>query len=299
MRLFLTQLASLVTLAMIFKIGCYDPIHRGVNLQKNLDLGFPKKMLLRASAKATTTKTPPSLHLIGERHSGTNWITRELERCFPDVRLVTGLTRWKHWFQKDGYNYRTPKAVVVVQVRNVYDWVEAMRSNPYHAPDHFDLDWQSFVTKSWTMDDPPVEDDDSLCQMNFTRNEVVPCSKDPPQLVRDRRLVRTVYEMQPDGTPYENILALRRDKMAHFRTLGSFANVTAFELVQYEDMVEQGTGSLIGQLEEALGVAAQCEPLEGRPLKRKRALDPDMVAWLNEHVDWEVEESIGYYRMEA
>ena len=236
----------------------------------------------------------PSLHLIGERHSGTNWMTRELKRCFPDAGLKTRLSRWKHWFQANGTNYATKDAVVVVQVRNVYDWVEAMRSKPYHSPDHFDLDWRTFLSKPWTMAEPDLPPDNTTeCQNYFSRNAVVPCIRRQYQISRSRN-IGALYEMSPDGTPYPSLLELRRDKMMNFLSVESFVNVSSYALVRYEDMVEQGTESLIRRLEAALGTTAQCDPTPGRPLERSRPLDPAMVEWMNHHVDWEVERKIGY-----
>jgi hypothetical protein len=53
------------------------------------------------SATAISRQERPTIHVLGERHSGTKWITQHLEECFnhtADIRR--GLTRWKHWFRK-------------------------------------------------------------------------------------------------------------------------------------------------------------------------------------------------------
>lgn len=78
------------------------------------------------------------ISLIGERHSGTTWITNELRKCFPTLDVKPKLVRWKHWFQeKNIVNARNQKpAVVIAQFRNIYDWTEAMRQGPHHSPNH-------------------------------------------------------------------------------------------------------------------------------------------------------------------
>ena len=43
----------------------------------------------------------PTIHVLGERHSGTKWITQHLVDCFNQTAQIRrGLTRWKHWFRK-------------------------------------------------------------------------------------------------------------------------------------------------------------------------------------------------------
>mmetsp|Transcript_35621 Transcript_35621/g.76886 ORF Transcript_35621/g.76886 Transcript_35621/m.76886 type:complete len:168 (+) Transcript_35621:450-953(+) len=88
----------------------------------------------------TTEPIPPAkqIILLGERHSGTNWITDHLADCFEqDIDVTNQYARFKHWFQ-DGELSAMPddSAVVVVMFRDPYDWVEAMRVEPHHTHDH-------------------------------------------------------------------------------------------------------------------------------------------------------------------
>lgn len=132
------------------------------------------------SAEATTTavtkKQPPPqqtdtpierIVLLGERHSGTNWITDHLDECFGDRVIVSipfccmlslllcnsyiyispfsihhlypqvnnEYTRYKHWFQEDTIS-PPDSAIVVAMFRDPIDWVDAMRWEPHHAHDH-------------------------------------------------------------------------------------------------------------------------------------------------------------------
>lgn len=119
-----------------------------------------------------------AIRLIGERHSGTNWITNLLETCFPTINVNTALVSQKHWFQFSPahvldmvnqysnstaglrpsriknlaaqFNYETiakqksPKSIfnktfVVAMFRNPYDWMNAMKDLPHHWPNHFDF----------------------------------------------------------------------------------------------------------------------------------------------------------------
>ncbi len=115
--------------------------------------------------------------LLGERHSGTTYTTRMLEKCFPDVDVSDFLVRFKHWFQPTpDYVAHTTKnylkndmtddegedmfevhnqwpniaalndpktafkrTLLIVMFRNPYDWLEAMRVGPHHWSNHFSL----------------------------------------------------------------------------------------------------------------------------------------------------------------
>jgi hypothetical protein len=78
-----------------------------------------------------------SLHLIGERQSGTRWIHNHLRECFNhSITVEPRLTRWKHWFQYEDDVDAFHEIHVVVLFRNPFDWVESMRKVPNHCPNH-------------------------------------------------------------------------------------------------------------------------------------------------------------------
>lgn len=111
------------------------------------------------------------ISLIGERNSGTKFVTQELQLCFrslmtarsgsrdapantstartlarrgaqplsfPTVKIHRDFHRHKHFFQPlyaggpDLYRHR----IVIALFRNPVEWVAAMRENPYHSPHH-------------------------------------------------------------------------------------------------------------------------------------------------------------------
>jgi hypothetical protein len=259
-------------------------------------------------------KHRPSLHLVGERHSGTTWIHQHLTDCFaPEVSVRSGLARWKHWFQFDGdfSSYQSKggeterKTVVVAQFRHVYQWVEAMRVKPHHSPEHFDLAWQEFVAKQWTMPTsqgkdgdmilPGTETETIMCQHNFRPDEVVPCMEMESRVMVSGLEIFSVYEMRngSSGKPYDSILELRADKIQNFLSIADFDGIQDLFPVQYEQLVRNGTATLIHNLEEALGAKAHCSPMDPQTLS-PRPLSPEYVEWMKEHVDWETEALIGY-----
>ena len=115
----------------------------------------------------TSYKPVKQIIVLGERHSGTKWITDHLAECF-DINVTNTYKRNTHWFQEEDLT-RVPEnsAVVVVMFRDPYHWVEAMRVEPHHAHDHLQwhrhrphtdrkqkwkelarpLEWKEFVTR--------------------------------------------------------------------------------------------------------------------------------------------------------
>ena len=119
-----------------------------------------------------------NIRLLGERHSGTTYLTRYLQACFPHNLVNDFLVRKKHWFQpspqeivaavqsvdpdvleeatefhrfeKGHRSWRNiseelnPKGIfqtslVLYVVRDVYQWMEAMRQGPWHWPNHLHI----------------------------------------------------------------------------------------------------------------------------------------------------------------
>jgi hypothetical protein len=207
------------------------------------------------------------------------------------------LSRFKHWFQFEEGLPAFSQIHVITQFRDPFDWVEAMHVKPHHSSYHTDLDWKTFVTRPWTMprygiDLTNTNTSHRICQEDFYWDEVIPCQE---RIKVGKPNIRPIYELQQDGSglPYDSVLDLRRDKIRNFLSISDFADVSYFQAVRYEDMVEWGTAGLIRQLEEVLGVKATCQPFEPQKL-RHRKVDPEYIKWMNQHVDWETEALIGY-----
>jgi hypothetical protein len=261
-----------------------------------------QRVLTIRYGQPTKTLPPTSIHLIAERHSGSKWITAHLNECFgkhPGVHIRSGLTRWKHWFQENNTGYITKRAMVVTQFRHVHQWVAAMHYLPYHSTMHYNLTWQEFVERKWDMPKRGRELEqlpaDTECQDQFRPTQVNPCLENERVDVLSGLSVKPLYEMRHDGSgqPYDNILQLRSDKIKNFLSIQNFDRVTGFAAIQYEDMVESGTASLLQSIEQQTGLKAMCQPVPPSKLK-KRDLPEDFIEYLNTHVDWETEALIGY-----
>jgi len=74
---------------------------------------------------AKNNKRPNKIVLLGERHSGTNWITNYLKECFitnnASITVQESFKRFKHWFQEDDLSLSVVEedsAVVVSMFRD-------------------------------------------------------------------------------------------------------------------------------------------------------------------------------------
>jgi hypothetical protein len=159
---------------------------------------------------------PYTIHIVGERHSGTKFVQRELQQCFTQPsaaqhvkKVHRDFLRVKHFFQPIRHgNYR--RSIVIVVVRDPLEWVAAMHEMPYHSPDHVKsiiaddpnnnlvgeqrrdvepLPWQEFVSRPWTTHRSQLDaqlkkqqnkhpEQETMCQENFAFNEVIPCQMD-------------------------------------------------------------------------------------------------------------------------
>ncbi|KAL7465400.1 hypothetical protein ACHAXS_005721 [Conticribra weissflogii] len=255
-----------------------------------------------------------NIALIGERHSGTNWITDHLQDCFgEDILVRVSYSRYKHWFQTDYNAIPTKSTVVVAMFRDPYDWVTAMWERPHHAHNHMDLSWREFVTRPWEgprgLNDKlsivsaggieeVIVEKKSTCVANYTWNEVIPCSYDDSVPIEG--VAKYMYELMHDGSgrAYPSIVDLRKEKIKNFFSMKDFRGVKSFYPMQYEDLNKFGTSSLLKTLEKETGKAAKCDPFAARGTVSHKTADPEFMNWMNQYVDWQVEGMIGYERRE-
>lgn len=73
--------------------------------------------------KNNNKRPPNKIILLGERHSGTNWITNYLKDCFigvnnnaNDITVQEHYKRFKHWFQQDDLSIVEEDSAVVVSM---------------------------------------------------------------------------------------------------------------------------------------------------------------------------------------
>lgn len=271
-----------------------------------------------------------TVHIIGERNSGTKWLTQEVQHCFPrnifNLKARRDFIRSKHFFQPIRSGDFT-RSIVVSMFRNPVDWAAAMRESPYHSPTHmagFDdvtgkaipLPWRDFIKTVWAtkrtaFDLELIRNnrihetlDGEICQQGFALHEVVPCVADNEahSIPTGRaRGYTPIYELRRDhtGRPFHNILDLRRDKVVNFALeLPMLMRIGGYMAVRYEDMLRNGTRFVLEQIASMVGMEAlpsHCQTTGPQPERLGRRLIPqDFRQYIEDHVDLATERLLGY-----
>ena len=132
--------------------------------------------------KVSTKNNIHKIRILGERHSGTSFFTKFLQKCFNEtsssssagIEIDDTLVNGKHWFQPSpryvqniakvyGKNKLDPTLIpnhhgtstwwdiaqnpveifedslVLILVRDPFQWMEAMRRGPHHWPNHYSI----------------------------------------------------------------------------------------------------------------------------------------------------------------
>lgn len=213
------------------------------------------------------------------------------------------LTRYKHWFQYRNATKYKHDTLVIAQFRNPYDWLEAMRSVPHHAPAHMFLHWSEFLTKPWTTErigSDLTTPKDAICQEDFRYNEIVSCNYEPlPHEAYPHKLRfsehQPFYELRQDGSgePFANIMEMRTAKIHNFLEVKNYVGVADVWTTQYEFLLAKGTKEMLDKITEWTGVPYKCDPFPPQT-RRKRKLSMRFAEYVNQHLDWSAEGLVGY-----
>ena len=105
-----------------------------------------------------------------------------------------------------------------------------------------------------------------------------------------------MYEYQHDGSErgFSSVIDLRREKVLNHLSVKDFRGTKAFFNLRYEDLIVNGTATLLKSVEETTGLKAKCNATLGKALVHHDKLSPEFIKWMNNYVDWEVESMLGY-----
>ncbi|MCK4935113.1 MAG: hypothetical protein KAR79_05950 [Simkaniaceae bacterium] len=224
-------------------------------------------------------------HVVGERCSGTNFLHALIETNFLEL-TDTGKIGGKHFLSWNALHSeeRFPqpqltypeyeKVLVVVVVRNVYDWVRSFYKNPFHAPNLVCGNLYTFMSHEW--------DDSNGCPLEGCKS---------------------TDSINPyTGQMFRNLLELRRYKNLNYLALAN--SVDNYVLVNYEE-VNQDPEAFVEFLAEMFDLKKKdnFSPVTRYKGREDRALYKGSrynrftmreFTFLNTNVDWEVEELLGY-----
>lgn len=196
--------------------------------------------------------------IIGERHSGTNWLERILT-----LRLSVPLTweyGWKHF-----YNYSPSKlasgenTLFVCITRNIYDWIGAFFKLPHHVDRSIAYDLDKFLLSEWKSQ---VEDNDYLT-----------------------------------NKPYKNIFELRKCKLQFFNLFLPLI-VDNMIVTRYEDLLvdpEQIVSFLSNEF-HINKTNNKHDVLTQPHIKHPYYLSKNTLDIINQYADWDTENKFGYHK---
>jgi hypothetical protein len=172
--------------------------------------------------------------------------------------------------------------------------------------DHGMLDWDEFVKKPMHLVDEDTNQRDRLCQKGFKFRTISPCiqtmSYIPPSLKKipgsflknlPMSVDHVVYELRPNGQPYEHPLQLRAAKIENFLGVVDEWELGGFGVLQYEDLLQPRLETIVQQISVALNKEAVCREL---PIISKEiySLPVGFRNWVKENADWGQDARIGY-----
>jgi len=242
----------------------------------------------------------PHLHVLGERHSGTNLVAKIIEKNFnvqydylkpedfPWVERMPigsefGLNRHKHNVQKDSGYY---PGLSVLSMKNPYDWVYSMIQKCYfcsRSNQEAISDAQKFVNMVWKGGD---HEDDFVFQNLLEMRKKKICNHIKTAATRSDCLLMSRSE--------DTILAIHQQTF-----VWRVAEMTGWKMKQPMPQVDLGYSGMNAEgvkiQGESIPVALLDKMMYGRRnFSREEEL---IIAAVNSIVDAEFERSLGYHQI--
>jgi len=169
--------------------------------------------------------------IFGERNSGTTYLKQVLDANFK--LECTSEYGFKHWFIKDHQPRGRPNSTTdneclrslddsedtlfIFIVRDPIGWLQSMHKKPYHAPEHKNLSFGSFIRKKW------------ICYEKKCPSVHIPGKSMTPW---NKKLNEPYYFIEESA----NICTLRNEKNAHFLSLKD--RVKHFFVIRLDRLLE-------------------------------------------------------------
>ena len=212
------------------------------------------------------------IQIFGERCSGTNFLEQLIKKNY-DIK-VTSDFGWKHWyidFTKLSNN-NTDNTLFIVIVRNPYDQLRSLSLQPHHAPFHFEIGLSNFLRKKWLSYD-----------LESTTNWLTPDSW---------WLALPEYLIESE----KNVCVLRNKKNKNF--LGLQNKVKNFLLINYENITKLIFLEIFGIKRISIDwISIDSYKGEGNEkyiAKEYPEFEIEDINFINETLDWEIENKLGY-----
>jgi hypothetical protein len=200
----------------------------------------------------------------GERHCGTKFLTDCLSSF--DIQK-TNFFGHKHWFgyaSKNKIKYEMHTLFVCI-VRNPYQWIAALNHLQHHIPKE-NKPYKSLLTNEWY--------------------SVTPENK---EIIHDRNFLTN------NQRKYKNIFELRETKLYYlFNTLSFLARNYVF--LTYENFTSNHD-HIMSLIESKFNLqSTKRPPTPHEPVQRH--LPPDIKSIIDNNINWNIENQIGYFKTE-
>ncbi len=234
------------------------------------------------------------IQIFGERCSGTNYLESLLKANCKNIDEDYFFYGWKHfpcWFDYP-FNpkfYPVPKrnytlennrnCLFIIIFRDPYDWLRSLHLTPFHATDNLkNIPFGDFIRTKWTVD---------AAQMREWGN----------------------FEINPaNGLPFKNVMKLRKARILNMLRIKDL--VHNFYMINYETL-SKSPEEVLREISHLFGVELQEEftpILQSKKGFKKNteiyqgshypAISAEDLAFINQQLDWSVEEQIGYGEMQ-
>lgn len=225
--------------------------------------------------------------VMGERCSGTNYVSHLLEKNFSRLAPTSeyGHKHFLSWFdypaplgcrEKETHLEKSDNCLFILVVRNPYDWLRSFYSTPHHVhPDLLHGSFYHFISHPW-----------KYSELYLPHHEAY----------------ELIDGMNPETKrPFENICELRTYKLRNYLSLGQ--RVKNFCVVRYEEVLKDPKGLIqrladiyyLTPLQEFIPITSYKGESEKAFIpKRYSSIKRDSLAFINHHLDWELENQFGY-----
>ena len=227
--------------------------------------------------------------IYGERHSGTNLMQRSMDSFFPAVSFNERYGG-KHWFGFSEEIYlRFSNHLFLCCTRNPYDWILSFYAYPHCIPIRNLQSLENFLFNEWiSYDDPP----DYRLPYPWSYSDL-----DKARAIDTREILYDWnFETLNSGfRRFHNIFELRKVKLRYLFNLKNI--LKSYELIKYEDMLTS-RDSIMKKLENKYSL----DPINGEAIhvpidenKKEYTMTKRVREIINKNIDWEVENTCGYF----
>lgn len=246
------------------------------------------------SAKVDSSTPITQMFVIGERSSGTNYMSALMLRNFYVDEIRVGHKHFPPWYDLPEDDYKensryytfndTENILFIVIFRNPYDWLRSMHFYPHHADRSLkNLTFSTYIRQPWKINP------------NDTTNLKILCSWDK------------YVDLNPmTGEQFPNVLALREAKirnMLKIRNKASNVYYINYEKARdYPQEVVKEISALFpispkpvfSPITNYVGPSKANDKIGNYKPRQYAPISKEDLTFINSQLDWKLEEKIGY-----